>query len=339
MPNPPNRPILPKKPDPQNSGSKPYDLVPFPAKKPDLKPPVGHDRYCKDLLHGKLTLRLTVKTPVHISTGILVMGTDIGERAPLIQTMTQGQQQKLIIPGSSFKGVVRSIYEAITNSTLAVVSDKDKMPPDRLPCRKKDQLCPASLVFGALNWQGLIHFTDAICEQVKPVTGSMRSLYAPSDKRKAYFKNGKAIGRKFYYNAVEAVSKGGVSVQQAGTEYQFKTTLQFKNLSFAQFGTLLVSLGQDPNYAIALKVGGGKPVGMGTMKVEIEALEQPENWKQRYHQYTISDSDRLTDQARQDLVNQALTAAHDSLIEKQQLEKLAQILKWPTNYHAPEESY
>lgn len=82
------------------------------------------------------------------------MGSDVGKsKIPLIKTMQTGNE-KLTIPGSSLKGVVRSIYEAITNSTLAVVTRKyeNKMPRNRLPCRSKDKLCPASRVFGALDW-------------------------------------------------------------------------------------------------------------------------------------------------------------------------------------------
>lgn len=329
--------------DNRNGVDKPYALVPFPKKKPQLKHPIGHDRYRNDRLHGKLVLKLTVKTAVHISTGIVAMGTDLGERIPLIKTMIQSRQQKLTIPGSSLKGVIRSIYEAITNSTLAVASRKQDMPKERLPCRDKKELCPASLVFGAMNWQGLIHLTDATCKSAKPVTGSMPSLYRPRpDQRDDYFdQNHKAVGRKFYYNAVKAVSGGdrGIPVQQAGTEYVFKTELQFKNLTQAELGTLLIVLGQDPKYPIALKVGGGKPIGMGTMTVEIEALEKPQSLKERYTQYAIPESNHLTGNSLQVFVEEAIQSAHQGLVEKPQLESLAKILKWPTDRIAPEGMY
>jgi len=343
----PSRPS-PRRPEPRGNGDdngidKPYALVPFPQKKPQLKHPVGHDRYRSDRLHGKLILKLTVKTAVHISTGIVAMGKDVGDRIPLIKTMAQSKQQQLTIPGSSLKGVIRSAFEAITNSTLAVASRKRDMPPERLPCRDKKELCPASLVFGAMNWQGLVHFTDATCESAKSVTGFMPSLYRPRpDQRRAYFdRNGKAVGRKFYYNAVKAVSGGdrGIPVQQAGTEYVFKTELQFKNLTQAELGTLLIILGQDPKYPMALKVGGGKPIGMGTMTVEVEALEKPQSLKERYTRYDIPESNSLTGDSLKTLVNEAIQAAHRGLIEKPQLEVLADILKWPTDRTAPEGMY
>ena len=343
----PSRPT-PRRPDTRGNGNsngvdKPYTLVPFPRRKPQLKHPVGHDRYRNDRLHGKLVLKLTVKTAVHISTGIVAMGTDLGNHRPLIKTMVQNKQQMLTIPGSSLKGAIRSAYEAITNSTLAVASRKRDIPKDRLPCQDKKELCPASLVFGAMNWQGLIHLPDATCESAKSVPGFMPSLYGPQpDQQKAYFdQNGKAAGRKFYYNAVEAVSGGdrGIPVQQAGTEYVFKTELQFHNLTRAELGTLLIVLGQDPNHPMALKVGGGKPIGMGTMTVEIEALEKPQSLKERYTQYAIPESNHLTGNSLKVFVEEAIQAAHRSLVEKSQLEALAKILKWPTDRIAPEGMY
>lgn len=336
--------LAPRSSNNDNLPQKPYELVPFPKTSPTLKKPIGHDRYYNDRVHGKLLLKLTVKTAVHVSTGIVAMGSDVGDRVPLIKTMALGKQQQLSIPGSSLKGVIRSAYESITNSTLAVKTNKHtkKMPEDRLPCKNKEKLCPASLVFGAMNWQGLIHISDATCEQMKAGTGFMPSLYRPRpDQRKAYFQNGKAAGRKFYHNHIKAASGGdrGIPVQQAGTDYIFKTELQFMNLTQSELGTLLIVLGQDDKHPMALKVGGGKPIGMGTMIVEIEALERPQSLKERYSQYALPETNRLTGDKLKTFVNEAIAAAHKELIEKPQLEALSAILKWPTDRTAPEGMY
>ncbi|MFM7369161.1 MAG: RAMP superfamily CRISPR-associated protein, partial [Sphaerospermopsis kisseleviana] len=265
----------PKKPIPksasQSENAKPYNFVSFPKDRPNLQRPYGHHKYDQNRLHGTLYLTLKVQTPLHVSTGAVVLGSDIGTKISLIKTMVQGVDNKLSIQGSSLKGCIRSVYEAITNSTLPVITSryKDKIPPERLSCKNKEKLCPASRVFGALDWQGLIEFNDANCEIVSFSTGFMPSLYRPRpDQSKAYFISGKVAGRKFYFNTSKAIDKGqkeGISVQQAGREYTFKTEIQFKNLLPEELGTLLIVLGQDKKYPIALKVGGGKPIGMGTM--------------------------------------------------------------------------
>ncbi|MBE9067530.1 CRISPR-associated protein [Leptolyngbya cf. ectocarpi LEGE 11479] len=341
----PNRPILKKNSVDDEGPDKPYELVPFPRQRPALKKPVGHHRYIDDGYHGTLHLTLKVKTALHVSTGITAMGSDVGSRVPLIKTMTRSQDKQLIIQGSSLKGCVRAIYEAITNSTLAVVSGRyrQKMPRDRLPCRKKDSLCPASQVFGALDWQGLVHFTDATCASTKTVTGFMPSLYRPRpDERGAYFNRNEAAGRKFYYHATAAVDGGnrGTPVQQAGTEYSFKTDLQFLNLSKAQLGALLIALGQDTKHPMALKLGGGKPVGMGTIEVEVREIDVTQNVRDRYTSYTTPDANKLTGEAIQPFIVELTNAAKTSkLIEEPQLEALAEVLAWPTTRTAPEGMY
>lgn len=326
---------------PSEIPEKPYQLVSFPQKPLDLKRPVGHHKYLSDRLHGTLYLKLKVQTSLHVSTGLVVMGSDIDSKVSLIKTMVQGVDQKLSIQGSSLKGCIRSVYEAITNSTLAVVTNRyrDKIPQERLPCPNKEKLCPASRVFGALNWQGLLDFNDATCTNMDFSTGFMPSLYRPRpDENQAYFIRGKVAGRKFYYNTNKAIDKGensGIAVQQAGREYTFTTQLHFKNLLPEELGTLLIALGQDPKYPIALKVGGGKPIGMGTMTVSIDKIAQPQDLKQRYSSYQISASDELTGEKLAQFKQKHIQAAYLRLIEKPQLEELAAILRYPSDRQPP----
>ena len=351
-----NRPRPPQLPNRPSSGSssdesvpKPYAFVSFPAERPVLQRPAGHDKYKSDRIHGTLLLTLKVQTSLHVSTGVVVMGSDIGSRVPLIKTMVQATDQKLSIQGSSLKGCIRAVYEAITNSTLAVVTSKykDKIPPERLPCKKKDELCPASQVFGALDWQGLIEFSDAKCEKTGFATGFMPSLYRPRpDPSSAYFDGrGKVAGRKFYYHAIRAIDKGqdrGITVQQAAKEYTFKTQIQFKNLTAAELGTLLIVLGQDPKYPIALKVGGGKPIGMGTMTVEVTAarvLQNKGDLRDRYSSYNPPESDSMTGTKLQQFMHKNIQAAHSSLVQATQLQQLAEVLKYPTDREPPTGMY
>ncbi|TAG46321.1 MAG: CRISPR-associated protein, partial [Oscillatoriales cyanobacterium] len=311
---------------------KPYELISFPNERPPKKAPTGHHKYLGDRLHGTLFLTLKVQTTLHVSTGVVVMGSDIGSRVPLIKIMVQNVDQKLSIQGSSLKGCIRSAYEAITNSTLAVITSryKDKIPQERLPCKNKQELCPASQVFGALDWQGLIDFSDAKCQNTGFATGFMPSLYRPRpDQRAAYFDaRGNVAGRKFYYHTIRAIDKGqnqGITVQQAAKEYTFKTQIQFKNLTPAELGTLLIVLGQDPKYAIALKVGGGKPIGMGTMTVEVTAarvLQNKGDLRDRYSSYNPPESDSMNGTELQQFMQKNIQAAHSSLVQATQLQEL-----------------
>ncbi|MTJ07810.1 RAMP superfamily CRISPR-associated protein [Anabaena sp. UHCC 0204] len=339
----------PNKPTPkstsQSENPKPYDFVSFPREKPNLQRPFGHHKYDQNRLHGTIHLTLKVQTSLHISTGAVVLGSDIGSKISLLKTMIQGVDAKLSIQGSSLKGCIRSVYEAITNSTLGAVTSKykEKIPAERLPCKNKEKLCPASQVFGALDWQGLLDFNDANCERIGFSTGFMPSLYAPRPNCDAYYQRGKLAGRKFYYNMSKAIEKGqkdGISVQQAGKEYTFKTQITFKNLLPEELGTLLIVLGQDKQYPIALKVGGGKPIGMGTMTVNVDKINQPQNLKQRYSSYQVSENDDLTGDKLQQFIQKQIQAAHSTnLIQEDQLKELAAILRYPNDRPAPTGMY
>ena len=172
----------------------------------------------------------------------------------------------------------------------------------------------------------------------------MPSLHRPRlDRRKTYFdRQGKAAGRKFYYHAREAIDGGnrGTPIQQAGTEYMFETELQFLNLSQPQLGTLLIALGQDQKYPIALKLGGGKPVGHGTVRVKVSAAEVSRDVRDRYLQYAVPEETILTGEALIDFIQGSIQSAHqEKLVEVEQLSELSQVLQWPTNRDAPAGMY
>ncbi|WP_448600114.1 RAMP superfamily CRISPR-associated protein [Thermoleptolyngbya sp.] len=325
------------------SAPKPYDFVTFPDRRPTLTPPIGHDRYHCDRLHGSLELSLQVQTALHVSTGITGLGSDVGSRLPLIKTMTTTAQQ-LVIQGSSLKGCIRAVYEAITNSTLAVITSKyrDQIPPDRLPCKSPKQLCPASRVFGALDWQGLVEFSDAVCETKQPSIGFMPSLYSPRPDRREYFVRGRVAGRKFYYNMTRAVDRGenrGIPIQQASRQYTFKTAIHYKNLLPEEMGIVLLILGQDKQLPIALKVGGGKPIGMGTMTTQITEISHTQDVRDRYRNYEVPNA-QLTGVDIQTFIQAQITAAKNSqLLEKAQWQQLAAILRYPSDREPPEGMY
>lgn len=254
--------------------------------------------------------------------------------------MTTTPNGRLKIQGSSLKGAIRAMYEAITNSTLAVMTSryKNQIPPERHPCRNKEQLCPASRVFGALNWQGLVEFRDAIATSAGSGGGSLPPLYRPRpDQCKAYFQreNGRVIGRKFYYthrNALQNSSRG-TPTQQAIQNTVFKTQIHFKNLTPAELGTLLTVLGQDPKHSMLLKVGGGKPVGLGSLQVTLDKIERSGNLKDRYSRYDPPEADTLEGKRLQAFVQEQIRAAQGYILPEQ-LKRLAAILS-PTALREP----
>lgn len=344
----PKSEAAPAAPNPvPDTGDKPYGLVPLPSKSIDRQRPAGQDQFRPKLMSGKLYLTLTAETASFVASGVVAMGQDVQiKRVDLVKTAVH-QKNQLIIPGSSLKGVVRSAYEALTRSCLCKTKAKGKeIPRGYSECKIKSdsvEVCPACRVFGAMGWQGLVSFPDAMGQKVSSSVGFMPSLYRPRTENPMYHQaNGQVSGRKFYRHAMEAVSAGeqrGIPVQQAGQSYVFKTALQFKNLTVAELGTLFVILGQDSNYPMALKVGGGKPIGMGSLSVKVESLEKPATPKDRYTRYILPESDLLVGASLQAFMQTAIAQAQTNLIEPQQMQELAKILAWPTQNAAPEGMY
>ncbi|MEU6261934.1 RAMP superfamily CRISPR-associated protein [Saccharopolyspora shandongensis] len=91
----------------------PYTFVPLPAKAPQRGAPNGH-RGDPALLSGKLTVSIEAVTP------LLVRGFG-DDDSPGLPTRPDGTS---FVPGSSWKGAIRSLHEAMTGSCLRVFDDE-----------------------------------------------------------------------------------------------------------------------------------------------------------------------------------------------------------------------
>jgi hypothetical protein len=348
-------PSRPQRPNTSNSEEKPYVIVPFSKQRPSLDTPKyhGHEKYHEQQKRrsGRLHLKLIVKNAVHISTGVMVLGEDIEQpQYDILKTMLRGNDQHLLLPGSSLKGVVRSVHEAITNSTLGVITPfarREKWIPQHrsLNPNKVHQLCLSSRLFGAMNWQGVLHFQDARCQTNEFRVQCLPSLYAPQEKKFYEEKRRKDLnedyfdmssrqvqGRKFYYHFSHPISRAekGVLAQQALAEYVFTTQIHYHSLTPAELGSVFAALGLDRKHGFYLKVGAGKPIGLGTVEVQITEIEQPESMGDRYRSYD-AESPGITGDALTQLIETSLAEAHrQHLIDSQQLQQISEILSYPS---------
>ena len=78
---------------------------------------------------------------------------------------------------------------------------------------------------------------------------------------------------------------------------------------------------------------------MVTMTVNIDKINQPQNLKQRYSSYQVSENDDLIGDKLQQFIQKQIQAAHSGLIQKEQLEQLAAILRYPSGRQAPSGMY
>jgi CRISPR-associated protein (TIGR03986 family) len=158
----------------------PYNFVPAPPR--DQIPegselgdrePVGHGKYLADFWSGKICVEMTTKTPLIIPDAGNMSEDDDGHKTfPLRQR--NGQPY---LPATSVKGMLRTAYEAITNSRLAVFDKHGDRLAYRLPARIGLEMVPARIENGKIS---LYTGTSKIGENGQPLPSgsSGSSMYA-----------------------------------------------------------------------------------------------------------------------------------------------------------------
>ena len=238
---------------------------------------------------GTLTCQLTART--HLFTAA-----SHGEGGAGHQNLkcVRGKDGEPLIPGSSLKGVVRSVAEALSGSCLTLPIKLDyergvsyKMPRGFQRCDSKEQLCSACRIFGAMgrggHFLGKISISDALAEREAEVeTLTLESLMQPKPRHRVWYENpqkpGVMRGRKFYYHrpqGVRTTTQRGrfnktVEAVDPGTVFAF--SVDYTNLEDDELALLIFALVLEPE--MCHKVGMGKPVGLGSAKIEVAQWRQ-----------------------------------------------------------------
>ncbi len=108
-------------------------------------PPPPHDRYVG--LTGRITCEVEAVTPLFISDSHAVKG-GVGEHRTYRFFQVEGQPA---LPASSLRGMVRSVFEAVTNSCLVAI-DKDALSY-HLESSRSPWLVPARVERDGENWR------------------------------------------------------------------------------------------------------------------------------------------------------------------------------------------
>ncbi|MCB0176412.1 MAG: hypothetical protein KDJ97_38295, partial [Anaerolineae bacterium] len=229
---------------------------------------------------------------------------------------------KVIIQGSSLKGMTRAVYEALVDGCMPLAQttysggDKSKKPyhykdlkkHHGKECNSVDFLCRACQLFGTIegdktHCQSRIRFTDAVLTSGGPRTEKchLRTLLSPKPHHNQNYglhgKGGGTIaGRKFYYHHDEATdfaldrpteySKTIRDYAPHGALFSFNVHIQ--DLTPQELGQLILTLELDTG--LGHKLGLGKAIGMGSCQITIKddksSIYHP---KQRYEQWPQSE--------------------------------------------------
>lgn len=304
---------------------------------------IQHDRF--DGLSGQLRCRLTVLTHLFIPK---TQETEGGRHQEL--SLLRSADGRPLLPGSSLKGVIRSVAEAISGSCLTLPLGRRgevkyrgrpkvsyRIPRGFEHCRNADHHCPACRIFGSLSggnpFLGKIGLSDAstIGRPLDVETITIEALMEPKPRHRAWYQDpqqrGFLRGRKFYYHrplgprrtAVKNKYNKTIEAVRPGAIFAF--SLEYANLTEAELALLVFALSLEPG--MAYKVGMGKPVGLGSARLEIvgweqidrqaryrqfgggvtvlegkELAEEVTRWQQRYHQMYANWKESLADLRR-----------------------------------------
>jgi CRISPR/Cas system CSM-associated protein Csm3 (group 7 of RAMP superfamily) len=266
------------------SEPKPFIWLPLSGKPaPRTEPTISHDRFRE--LTGSIRLSVEVMSSfLHVGSGAILLR-EVGQYQPAYYAFARSQGQ-LIIPGTSLKGAIRTLVEAITNSCVSQVAakERDRVPPAHASKRcdvKTDAgstppLCPACRLFGHTGYRGRVYFTDAAA-QGEPATAIIKipDLWAPRRGR----------DRKIYIDGTfhpmdDRPEKNHRFVEAVPQSARFVTTLFFENTRPAELGVLLHAIGlrvhpEDPSkmeFAFPAKIGGAKPRCLGAVRLTPKSI-------------------------------------------------------------------
>ena len=185
------------------------------------------------------------------------------------------------IYGSSLKGVIRSVAEALSQSCFPLGGKK---------CQRADSLCICCRMFGWLDkgnvYMGRVHIGDA-----KPQGSGWseqsaeyiewQALSGPKARHRPFYNSGgQARGRKFYYHhdpskpeqkitKTKPHGQDKLSIAKANQAFSFR--VDFADLTGPELGLLLYALQLEDGWFH--KIGKAKSLGFGTVKIIINAIE------------------------------------------------------------------
>jgi CRISPR/Cas system CSM-associated protein Csm3 (group 7 of RAMP superfamily) len=317
------------------NGEKPYDFVPFPKERPYREKGAGQDKLDARLLSGTLELTLRTLTPVHVGLGYSDFVT-AGNQEYLAALQASkpvreadAVRRRYLIPGSSLKGAVRSIVEAITRSCIRITQGKHRpyIPQGYGGCMSVDDLCIACRLFGAQDYQGHVSFEDAVAPKGSLVLLGTPLLWTPARGGRGlpprYLERDRAKGRKFYRHARPPSGVDPRACIKSGAELPLR--IHFLNLSEAELGVLLTALGQHPDHRFPIKLGGGKPVGLGSVQVIPQRINLLQGADALKATGRLGQAKTLAGDDLNDFLTQCANAA-DKLIDGDALGKLKTIL-------------
>lgn len=208
-------------------------------------------------LWGTLELEVECLTEIHVG-GSAPDIVELDRGSALLQGMTTVPTPDgplPVVPGSSVKGAVRAIVEAVTPSCERVGGGGCRGP----------ELCPACAVLGAPGWRATVSFSDLLPSADVDLVGlRIPQRYSHRDAPRR--------GRRLYGLAPEdpppEATREAMTCVPPGTRLRGSVDLQ--GVREDGIGLVTLALGLPPRGLPLLRLGGGKNRGLAQARTRLE---------------------------------------------------------------------
>jgi hypothetical protein len=284
----------------------PYRLIPARGKV-DREAPITDEKFKG--VSGIIRCNLTNLTP-------LFVGKNRNNQQMFLTRKTEGGD-RYVIPGSSLKGLLRSLGE-IVGGGCYVTGFYDKKDANFSPCNNAGELCITCRMFGMMErgkgarvHKGKVSIGDALLKEDQPATSRFQILLSNCGTRHEPFYRSPHTGtldgksRKMYFhqpnrkdsvpNVPENLKSRAWYINALMPVHNFEFDVQFSNLSKKELDLLLYILvleedvkanldesGQSLQGPLRHKVGNAKPLGLGSCHIGISQLTLLANPKKRF---------------------------------------------------------
>jgi len=339
----------------------PYGFVRLVGNGPAREPVRTHERFFEEGLSGRITCTLTARTPLFVPK--YRAGAADRTRQHEALEMYRNRDGVPLIPGTSLKGVIRNVAEAAANGCFALPgrlnyergSVEYLLPDGFWLCKDRSQLCPTCRLFGMLNrgnvFAGNVAVQDALARPgFETQRFTLAVLSTPKPRHKPFYstkpteRKPPVRGRKFYYHRPQGPRERSIKDGQNKTVEAvlpgavFTFEVEFANLSEADLNLLLFSLVMWDD--TCHKVGMGKPIGLGSAKIEIVSLSVLDR-QARYRQWGAGWNEALTGEALAGFLSVRVAAYRGGTAGN--LQDLHRILRWdenaPDTIHYPDQQW
>lgn len=324
---------------------KPYDFVSLPREIVRTQT-IGHEAFKDGVFSGCLEFEIVALSHLYVSAGVYALSEDLQYPAGGVLRGCYRVNGVPAIPGASLKGVVRSVTEAVTASCVGSVSRDVRpfLPRWRGECTP-ELACPACSMFGVQGRLGKVAFADALLLPGQETSlHRIPSLYRPHlsqrEKPLAYFLDPSRRGlkgRKFYFHGRMREEPRNEPVEVIPQGSRLRGSVDFENLTRDELAVLFFALGLDGSFQ--LKLGGGKPVCLGSLEVHPLrlTLRQP---REEFMDYDAAPEVYEGKAAGRFIVGTIREVeSQRKYISPEQAQKLRAILRYPNDRECPTGMY